>query len=392
MRQNADILQAIKNALKRANISAAEPVSLHEPWFGDAEVAAVTECIRSGWASTSGTFVDRFEARLCEVTGAPYAIACVNGTAALHIMLLLAGVEPDDEVIVPALTFVATAAAVRYCGAVPHFVDIAESDFGIDPERLDSYLQKIAERDGGTWKNRATGRRIAAILPVHCFGYFCQIEKLISLGERLEIPVLEDAAEALGSRLNGRSAGTFGLLGALSFNGNKIITTGGGGAILTSAPELAKRAKHLTTTAKVAHHWAFIHDMLGYNYRLPSLNAALGVAQLDRFDTMLARKLQLHESYRRAFAGLAGVRLLEGDDATQPNHWLNTVVISGSRADRNAILEQSHAQGLMLRPVWELLPTLQHFANCPNDGFPTAVALADRTLSLPSSEILGASL
>ena len=365
---------------------------LHEPWFGDAEAAAVSECIRSGWASTSGPFVDRFEARLGDITGAPHVIACVNGTAALHVALMLAGVKPGDEVVVPALTFVATAAAVRYCGAIPHFVDVAEDDFGVDPDKLRAYLFGIGERRDGAWINRASGRRIAALLPVHCFGYVCRIAQILELAREFGIPVVEDAAEALGSTLGGRAAGTFGALGALSFNGNKIVTTGGGGAVVTADPELAKRARHLTTTAKLPHRWAFIHDELGYNYRMPSLNAALGVAQLERFDAMIARKTKLHEAYRASFAGMPGVRLVEGRPGTAPNHWLNTIVISGARRDRDAILDESHARGFMLRPVWELLPTLPHFADCPNDGFAAARMLADRTLSLPSSEILGANL
>jgi len=385
-------IAAVKGALARGGISPDAPVSLYEPMFGEAEVAAVSECVRSGWVSSAGAAVDSFEARLRDVTGAAHVTTCVNGTAALHIALMLAGVGPGDEVIVPALTFVATAAAVRYCGAVPHFVDVTSEDFGMDPVQLESHLNVTAERRGDVLVNRFTGRRIAAILPVHCFGYLCRIEEILELANRRGLPVVEDAAEALGTRLAGRAAGTFGLLGTLSFNGNKIITTGGGGAIMTADPALAARAKHLTTTAKVPHRWAFRHDMLGYNYRLPSLNAALGMAQLDRFERILQRKRKLHDAYRCVFRQMSGVSLLEGRAGTRPNHWLNTIVLPGTLSSRDRLIEAAHAEGVLVRPVWDLLPTLPHFADCPHDAFSTARDFADRTISLPSSEFLGADL
>jgi perosamine synthetase len=298
--RSRDVIAAVRATLGGREISSSSPVSLHEPLFGAAEIDAVAECVRSGWVSTSGTAVESFEQKLSEITRASHAISCVNGTSALHISLMLAGVEPGDEVIVPALTFVATAAAVKYCGAIPHFVDVACDDFGIDPAKLAIRLDTIAERKGKGMVNRVTGRRIAAILPVHCFGYICRIDDIVELAGRFAIPVVEDAAEALGSVQGGRAAGTFGLLGALSFNGNKIITTGGGGAVITSDAALATRARHLTTTAKLPHRWAYTHDMLGYNYRLPSLNAALGNAQLARFEMILDRKRKLHDARRFA--------------------------------------------------------------------------------------------
>lgn len=270
------IAEVIVNALR--GVLGSGPVGLHEPRFDGNERRYLQECIDSTFVSSVWRFVDRFEADLANYTGARHAVAVVNGTAALHVALLLAGVEAGDEVIVPALTFVATANAVRYCGATPHFADSEERTLGLDPGALRDWLRQTAEMQGGGCINRHTGRRIRAVAPMHTFGHPCDLDGLLAVAHDYGLALVEDAAESLGSWIHERHTGTFGQLGTLSFNGNKIITTGGGGAILTNDSELARRAKHLTTTAKKPHRWEYVHDEVGFNYRMPNVNAALGCA------------------------------------------------------------------------------------------------------------------
>jgi perosamine synthetase len=291
------VVQAVLEATRRVVPARAGSVALHEPEFRGNEWAYLRECLDTGWVSSVGKFVDRFEAMLVEATGAKHAIAVVNGTAALHACLLLAGVQRHDEVLIPTLTFIATANAVSYIGAVPHFVDSTTRTLGVDAEKLEAHLRAIAEVRDGACRNRATDAVIRALVPMHTFGHPADLDELAALCERWKLVLVEDAAESLGSRYKGRHTGTVGRVAALSFNGNKPVTTGGGGAILTDDPALAKRAKHLTTTARVAHRWSFLHDEVGYNYRLPNLNAALGCAQLERFPDILARKRLLAARY-----------------------------------------------------------------------------------------------
>jgi perosamine synthetase len=276
------------------------PVVLHEPRFVGNEWSYVKECLDSTFVSSVGKFVDRFEADLAAYTGAKYAIAVVNGTAALHVALRLAGVQPGDEVLVPALSFVATANAVAYCGASPHFVDSEERTLGLDPRALRDYLSAIAEIRGGSCVNRATGRVIRSVAPMHVFGHPLDIEGMLSVARDFHLVLVEDAAESLGSTMRGRHTGTFGLMGSLSFNGNKTITTGGGGAIITDDASLAKRAKHITTTAKVPHRWEYQHDEVGFNYRMPNINAALGCAQLEQLAGFVTAKRALFKRYEAA--------------------------------------------------------------------------------------------
>ena len=273
------------------------PVALHEPVFAGREWEYVRSCLDSGWVSSAGAFVDRFERELAAYLGARHVIAVVNGTAALHVALLLAGVRPGDEVLIPSLTFIATANAVAYCGALPHFVDCDVETLGLDPSRLNSYLAEIAEVVDGTCRNRRTGARIAGVVPVHIFGHPVAMDALGEVAARYRLPLIEDATEAIGSRYRGRAAGTIGLMGTLSFNGNKTITTGGGGALITNDDALAQHARHLTTTAKTPHRWLYLHDEIGFNYRLPNLNAALGCAQLEELDGFIARKRRLATLY-----------------------------------------------------------------------------------------------
>jgi perosamine synthetase len=358
---------------------------LHEPCFEGNEWAFVKECLDTGWVSTAGKYVDRFEAMLAEFTGAKRAVAVVNGTAALEVALRLAGVAAGDEVLVPALTFVGTANAVRQIGAEPHFVDSEPAALGVDPAKLAAHLEAVAEkRPDGTF-NRGTGRRLAALAPVHVFGHIGDMAALAAVAERFGLPVVEDAAEALGSSLAGRHAGTFGKLGTLSFNGNKTITTGGGGAILTDDPGLADLAKHLTTTAKVPHKWEYFHDVAGFNYRLPNLNAALGCGQMELLPGFLARKRDLALAYARAFAGVPGVAFLSEPAGTASNYWLCAILLdSPDRAARDAVLAATNAAGFMTRPAWTLLSKLPMYTGSPRADLSTAEDLESRIINIPS--------
>ena len=361
-------------------------IKLHEPCFSGNESKYVQECIDSTFVSSVGKFVDRFEKEVAEYTGAKHAVAVVNGTAALHIALLLAGVESGDEVLVPTLSFVATANVVRYCGAKPHFVDSEQQTLGIDPEALQDYLQVNTEQRNGICLNRKTGNTVRALVPVHIFGHPCDLEGLLAVTKEFNLVLIEDAAESLGSTYHGRHSGTFGLLGTLSFNGNKTITTGGGGAILTDDPELAKRAKHLTTTAKTPHRWDYVHDEVGYNYRMPNLNAALGCAQLEQLPDFLASKRRLFESYQEAFRDIAGISLFTEPEGSQSNYWLQTLLLDDSVANqRDAILEATNSVRLMTRPVWKLLHKLAPYRDCPCTPLPVAESLERRIVNLPSS-------
>lgn len=361
------------------------PIALHEPLFAGNEWAYVKECIDTGWVSSVGKFVDEFERRLAEITGSRHAIATVNGTAALHVGLMLAGVKPGDEVLIPALSFVATANAVSHCGAIPHFVDSSEVTLGLDPEALRDYLGAVAEKTGEGPRNRHTGRRLAAVVPMHAFGHPVDIEGLISLSADFGIPVVEDAAESLGSLYHGQHTGTFGLFGALSFNGNKIITTGGGGAILTQDAELARHAKHVTTTAKQPHRWEFFHDEVAWNYRLPNLNAALGCAQLERMEEFILCKRELADRYRRAFAQDPDIRFVDEPPGCHSNYWLGTVALRNpSVAVRDRLLTIANDNGLMARPAWTLLSRLPMYTECPAAPLPAANRLEAALINLPS--------
>ena len=362
--------------------------ALHEPVFKGREWDYLKECLDSGYVSSVGEFVTRFERALEEYTGAAHAIAVVNGTAALHIALLLAGVEADDEVLVPALGFIATANAVSYCGALPHFVDCEPFGLGVDAARLRDYLGDIAARRNGVCVNRKTGRVIRALVPVHLFGHISDMDALLAVAEEYGLRVIEDAAEALGSVRHRRHAGTWGQLGILSFNGNKIITTGGGGAILTDDEKLAARARHLTTTAKEPHPWRYRHDEVGYNFRMPNINAALGYAQLEQLPAFLQVKRRLFSRYEEAFSPLSGLRLLEEPGGCRSNYWLQTLVLNEDMAAwQEQILEHAWKQGLMLRPAWELLNRQIPYRHMPSMPVVVAESLQQRIINLPSGVV-----
>lgn len=361
-------------------------VALHEPIFQGNEWAYVKECLDTGWVSSVGSYVDRFERDLAAYTGAAHAVVVSNGTSGLQVALQLAGVLHGDEVVIPALSFVATANAVRHCGAWPHFADIDAGTLGLDVQALDEYLENVLERRGGASVNRHSGRRVAAIVPMHTFGHPVDMPALMAVAGRHGIAVVEDAAESLGSFIEGRHTGTFGLFGLLSFNGNKIITTGGGGALITNDGQLARRAKHITTTAKQPHPWAFVHDEVAYNYRMPNLNAALGCAQLEQLSSFLQSKRLLAQRYANAFADFPQARLFLERPGTQVNYWLQTLILESSVADeRDAVLAATNEAGLMTRPVWELLNTLSMYRECASATLPVATDLARRIINLPSS-------
>ena len=382
----SDILAAIKRCIPQSEGN----IALHEPRFAGNELKYLQECIDTGWVSSVGKFVDQFEAMLAEYTGAKYAIAAVNGTAALHICLKLAGVTQGDEVLAPALTFVATANAVTYCGAIPHFVDSEEKTLGLDPHKLESYLAEIAEVRSDVCFNKLTGRRIKAVVPMHTFGHPVDLDPLIELCTRYKLELIEDAAESLGSYYKGRHTGNWGLASALSFNGNKVITTGGGGAILTNDGALAKLAKHITTTAKVPHKWEFYHDMVGYNYRLPNINAALGCAQLEQLPLFLESKRSLASRYREAFKEIGGIRFFAEPDFAKSNYWLNVLLLDEDRAARrNDLLKITNDEGILTRPAWNLMHKLPMFKESPKMELSVAESLERRIINIPSSAVLG---
>lgn len=378
------LAQAITDRVRA--VVGAQRVALHEPSFHGNEWAYVKECLDTGWVSSVGSYVDRFERDLAIYTGAAHAVVMSNGTSGLQVALQLAGVKPEDEVIIPALSFVATANAVRHCGAWPHFADVDALTLGLGVPALADHLRAVLELRGGVSVNRHSGRRVAAIVPMHTFGHPVDMPALIALAERHNIPVVEDAAESLGSFIAGRHTGTFGTCGILSFNGNKIITTGGGGAIITNDAHLARRAKHLTTTAKQPHKWAFFHDEVAYNYRMPNLNAALGCAQLEQLPGFLKAKRALAKRYASAFADLAEVRLFLARPGTEANYWLQTLILEPACAhERDAVLTATNEAGLMTRPVWELLNQLPMYRECMLMPLPVATDLARRIVNLPSS-------
>lgn len=363
-----------------------EPIHLHAPVFEGKEWDYVRECLDTGWVSSVGRFVDEFERRLAEYTGVAHAVAVVNGTSALHVSLILAGVQRGDEVLVPALTFVATANAVAYVGAMPHFVDSEENTLGVDPEKLLDYLKEIVTLKNGEAVNRFTGRRIKAVVPVHTFGHPVDMDPLLEVAARFGLSVVEDAAESLGSLYKDRHTGSFGQIGVLSFNGNKIVTTGGGGAILTNDREIARRAKHLTTTAKQSHPWAFFHNETGFNYRMPNINAALGCAQLEQLDVFIERKRRLAGRYAEAFARVKGVKVFQEQPFARSNYWLNALILEPNYAQyRDAILQATHERGIMTRPAWTLMPKLPMYQHCPRMDLRVAEALEARIVNLPSS-------
>lgn len=370
------------------------PIQLHEPWFCGNESKYTQDCIQSGWVSSVGKYVDKFSDDLAKFTGLQYAIPTVNGTAALHLCLRLLDIQPNDEVLVPALTFVATANAIAYAGAIPHFVASESTTLGVDPEALNNYLEQTATRAPRGLVNRYTGRPIKALIVVHVFGHPAQMDKLSQVAAFWGLPIIEDVAESLGSYYQGKHTGSFSILAAMSFNGNKIATTGGGGAILTNDAKLAERAKYLSTTAKQPHPWAFYHDELGYNYRMPNINAALGCAQLEQVPMFLENKRQLAALYQEAFNNVDDIEFLTEPENAKSNYWLNTLKLplTMPQEEREALLAAAHQRGFMLRPAWHLLSDLPMYQDAPRMDLASTTLLAQSLINLPSSVFLVTSI
>ena len=363
-------------------------IPLHRPVFEGNERQYLVDCIDSNFVSSVGEKVVEFENRIAEFTGSKYAIAMVNGTAALHVAIVLAGVNKGDEVISQALTFIATCNAISYSGASPVFIDVDRDTMGMSPASLENFLKSNAEIKNGQVVNKTSGRRIAACIPMHTFGLPCRIEEISKICVEWGIPLIEDAAESLGSYVDGRHTGTFGKMGTLSFNGNKLITTGGGGMLITDCPVLAKRAKHITTTAKVPHPYEFVHDEIGFNYRMPNLNAALGCAQMERLLEFLVVKAKLSEQWSEFFAR-QGVFFPKALDKDTANCWLNAVVLD-SKSDRDKFLKYTNEGDVMTRPIWQLMSELKMYKNCQRDDLVNSIWLCERVVNIPSSVPNGA--
>ena len=377
------VTQAIQNVIGNG------PTKLHEPTFDGNETKYVQDCIESTYVSSVGKYVDQFEIELAKYTGAKYAVSLVNGTSALHLALKLAGVKAGDEVLIQAFNFVAAANAITYCGATPHFVDIENENLGIDPIKLQNYLSEISKKTGELTENVITGRSIKALVVMHTFGHPSKMDELVEVAKKFNLVLIEDAAESIGSYYDKKHTGTMGLLGTLSFNGNKTITTGGGGAVLTNNLELAKHAKHLSTTAKVSHKWAFKHDEIGYNYRMPNINAALGCAQLEQLPIKLEKKKKLFDKYKIELSKIKGISIVEEPKNCKSNYWLQALTLdSPSLSLRDNILENLNAAGYISRPGWDLLNSLDSFIESPSMSLETSNLLFQSLINIPSSPSL----
>ena len=361
-------------------------IPLHEPKFIGNEKKYLNECIDSTFVSSVGKFVDEFEEKIASYTGAKYAIATSNGTSALHISLILANVEQDDEVITQPLTFVATCNAISYCGAKPLFIDVDRETMGLSPIALKEFLENNTTVKNQQCINNKSGKVIKACVPMHTFGHPCEIDKIKDICDQYHIVLIEDAAESLSSFYKNRHTGTFGKMGVMSFNGNKIVTAGGGGCIITNDEDLAKKAKHLTTTAKVPHKWEYSHDMVGYNYRMPNLNAALLVAQLENLDNFIDKKRKLADMYEEFFKSI-DCKFIKEPAESSSNYWLNAIILN-DKQQRDIFLNESNAQGVMTRPIWTLMNKLPMFKRAQCGDLTNSEWLEDRVVNIPSSVIL----
>ncbi len=359
-------------------------IPLHEPRFFGNEKKYLLDAVDSTVVSSVGAYVDKFEDMMCDITGSRYAIALVNGTNALHLSLLLAGVEKDDEVLVQSLTFIATANAISYCNATPNFVDVDKETLGLSPSLLKEYLEEITEMKDGRCFNKRTGKRISACVPMHTFGFPLYIDELVDLCNEYNIPVVEDAAESLGSYYKEKHTGSFGLSGVFSFNGNKIVTAGGGGCIVTNDESIAIKAKHLSTQAKIPHKWEYKHDNIGYNYRMPNLNAALACAQLEKLDLYVENKRELSDLYYEFLKENKEDELVREVENAKANYWLNSIILK-NKIERDNFLTFTNENGIMTRPIWGLINKLEMFKDCPHSDLSNAEWLEDRVVNITSS-------
>lgn len=375
------------------NVVGKKPVSLHEPVFAGNEKKYLSECIDSGYVSSVGQFVSKFETCLRDYAGAAHAIAVVNGTTALQLGLIATGVQPNDEVIVPALSFVATANAVSHSGAVPHFVDVDEKTWSMSPTLLASHLETAGRWIRGKFVNRVTGRPITAVVPMHTLGHPADIIGLVAVAEKYNLRVIEDAAESLGSLVGSRHTGLFGEVGVFSFNGNKTVTTGGGGVLVTNNRDLAARIRHLSTTARVPHPSEFIHDEIGFNYRMPNINAALGVAQMEKLPAIIQNQRLLFTRYAAEFEGFSAGKMKQEQEGTRSNYWLQAFLLEPENAGmRDSMIATCLSTGVGVRPLWKPLNKLAPYVNSPSSSTPVAESLYKRTICLPSSASLGGTI
>lgn len=364
-----------------------EFIPLHAPTFIGNEKKYLEECIDTTFVSSVGKFVDKFETITTEFTGAKHAVVCVNGTNALHMALILADVNAGDEVITQPLSFIATCNAISYIGAYPVFIDVDLNTLGLSPKKLEDFLLEFGDiRDDGFCYNKKTGRKISACVPMHTFGHPVKLDELTKVCNKYNIKLIEDSAESMGSKYKDRHTGTFGYMGILSYNGNKIITTGGGGMLLTNNEELAKKAKHLTTQAKVPHPWEFVHDHIGYNYRMPNINAALGCAQMEKLPLFISKKRELAQEYMQFFNSTTIKFVKEPENCTS-NYWLNAVILGNSK-EKEQFLEFTNQNLVMTRPVWQLMNKLPMFKHCQTDTLENAFWLEERLVNIPSTPIL----
>mgnify|MGYP006366301479 FL=1 len=363
-----------------------EFIALHEPRFIGNEKKYLNDCIDSTFVSSVGKYVDRFEKEFASFVGAKYAIATVNGTAALHISLILANVKKDDEVITQPLTFIATCNAISYIGAKPVFVDVDLDTMGLSPESLKDFLEANCEIINNQCINKTTNKIIKACVPMHTFGHPCKIEEIKEICDIWNISLVEDAAESLGSFYKDKHTGTFGKVGAFSFNGNKIITSGGGGVIVTDDEQIAKRAKHITTTAKIPHPYEYVHDEIAYNYRLPNINAALLVAQMENLEKFLESKRELASTYEKFFK-TSNIDFIKEPKDSKSNYWLQAVLLNDLK-QRDEFLEFTNKNGVMTRPIWRLMNELEMYKDCQKDELKNAKYLEQRVVNIPSSVIL----
>jgi len=356
---------------------------LHEPVFRGRELDYTRQCIESGFVSSVGEFVNRFEEQLSLRFEGRSVVATNTGTSALHLALIGAGVNEGDEVIIPAATFVATANAVRMCGAIPHFVDIELSSMALDTQLLEEYLCDLLEPRPEGQFNRQSGRRVSAVVVVHLFGHSAPVNEILGVIDPYALPLVEDAAEAVGSIFDDRPVGTSSALAALSFNGNKIVTTGGGGAVVAESAEVARLLKHLSTTAKKPHPWEYFHDMPGFNYRMPNVNAALGCAQLEQLDLFVEAKRSLVGRYASALGDVSDVELVTEPSGGRSNYWLQTILLEQSH-DLSAVLGALHEEGIGARPLWKPLHELPMYERCPRSPLGVTESLSGRLINLPS--------
>ena len=376
--ENLAVIDFIKKIYKKKIF-----IPLHEPRFSDKEKNNLIECVDSTFVSSVGKFVDEFEQKIASYTDSKYAIATTNGTSALHMSLILGGVDKDSEVITQPLTFVATCNAISYCNAKPIFIDVDRDTMGLSPSALRYFLENNTTVKNKQCINNKTNKIIKACLPMHSYGHPCRIDEIKKICDEYYIFLIEDAAESVGSFYKNKHTGTFGELGAMSFNGNKIITAGGGGCIITDNKFLAKKAKHLTTTAKVPHKWDFNHDMIGYNYRMPNINAALLLAQLEKLNDFINNKRNLANKYEAFFKNV-DYDFFKEPKNSKSNYWLNSIILK-NKYQKDKFLEETNSKGIMTRPIWKLMHKLQMFKDAQCDDLKNSKWLEERVVNIPSS-------